>query len=108
MDNKNDGEVNIKPKGITTAGAITYAILISVIVTFFNLLMFLQSDMHEKVKLIQNPDQQTTDISDIDMSSPITADQLQLIKNDIDDKFDILKDEQDYSVYDISESTLGL
>lgn len=104
----NNNEEPTKLKGMNTATAVVIAIVISLLVSVVNLFIFIRSDMHDKVKLIQNPSQQLTESSTLDISSPINAEQVQAIKLEIDNKFDILNDDQDYSVYDISESTLGL
>jgi len=108
MQEMNNNEEPAKIKGMSTATAVVFAITISLLVSIINLFIFLRSDMHDKVKLIQNPSQQLIDSSTLDTSSPISAEQVKAIKLEVDNKFDILNDDQDYSVYDVSESTLGL
>jgi len=108
MVEKINNEEPTKLKGISTVTAVAIAIAVSLFVSSLNLFIFLRSDMHDKVKLIQNPSQPYSDSLTLDISSPINAEQIQAIKLEINNRFDILKDDQDYSVYDISESTLGL
>lgn len=108
MDDKINAGISTKRSGMSVTSAVVLATVISLSVATFNLFIFIRSDMYEKVRLIQNPVQQLSDGSTLDLSSPINSEQVLFIKQEINNRFDILKDDKDYSEYDISDSTLGL
>lgn len=101
-------EISTKNKSVNPVLAIALAIVVALVVSSINLALFIRSDMYEKVKLIQNPEQVLTDDSALDTSSALNVENLNLLKKDIDTKFELLQDDSDFSVYDISESTLGI
>jgi hypothetical protein len=97
-----------KSKSINPVMAVICAVLLALIISTINLVLFIRSDMYEKVRRIQNPEQVLTSDEILDTSSPITSDQLKVIKKDIDSQFEKLRDDKDFSIYDVSEATLGL
>lgn len=101
-------EVNKKNKSVNPVMAILVSIVIALIVSTVNLALFIRSDMYQKVKMIQNPEQVLSDDSTLDTSSALNVENLNLLKKDIDSKFELLSDDSDFPVYDISESTLGI
>jgi len=54
MQEMNNKEEPAQIKGLSTATAVVFAITISLLVAIINLFILLSSDMHDKVKLIQN------------------------------------------------------
>lgn len=101
-------EISTKNKSVNPITAIILAILLAIIISTINLALFVRSDMYEKVKLIQNPEQVLSDDTLLDTSSALDIENLNLLKKDIDGKFELLRDDTDFPVYDISESTLGI
>jgi hypothetical protein len=101
-------DISKNNKSVNPVLAVVLAIIIALIISTINLALFIKSDMYEKVKLIQNPEQVLTDDSTLDTSSALNVENLNLLKKDIDTKFELLREDSDFSVYDISESTLGI
>lgn len=98
---KKDGSIN-------PVGAVLGAIAVALVISTVNLILFIRSDMYEKVKLIQNPEQVLSSDASLDTTSPLTTEKLLQIQKDINSQFDLLRDDKDYSVYDIAEVSLGI
>lgn len=96
-----------KNKSINPITAVILAVMIALLISSVNLLLFVRSDMYEKVRLIQNPEQIIINDEAIDISSPLTVEELNDIKADIDKVFSTLKNEVDYPESDLSESIIG-
>ena len=88
--------------------AVSFAIVLALIISAINLILFIRSDMYEKVKLIQNPVQVLPSEAILDTTSPLSVDELDMIKKGIDAQFSLLRDDNDFSIYDVSEISLGL
>jgi len=97
-----------KNRSINPVSAVMLAIIVSLVVSTVNLLLFINSDMYQKVKLIQNPEQVLSSNEAIDESSPLSSEDLSVIKKDIAKQFELMRDDVDFTVYDISEVTLGM
>lgn len=97
----------IRERTVHPAIAILVAIVIAGVISLVNLFLFIRSDMYEKVLLIQNPEQILVNDETIDISSPLSSDELKIISSDIDNLFESLKDDKDYPSEDISEASLG-
>lgn len=108
IKNSVDSVVNNKVKSTNPLIAILTAVFISILISAVNLLLFIRSDMYEKVRLIQNPEQIIVNNEAIDISSPLTTEELVDIETDINNLFSSLKDDLDYPVSDLSEVELGL
>lgn len=104
----NNSASSVKKKNINPVVAVLAAIIIALIISVVNLYLFINSDMYEKVKLIQNPEVIKVELDNIDTSSILTSEDLNVIRRDIDSQFELLRDENDYSIYDVSEVSLGL
>lgn len=108
VDEINNSTSSGSKKNINPVVAVLVAIIIALIISAVNLYLFINSDMYEKVKLIQNPEVIKVEQDNIDTTSVLTVEDLNLIKKDIDSQFELLRDENDYSIYDVSEISLGL
>lgn len=97
-----------KSHSINPIGAVVGAIVVALLISAVNLVLFIRSDMYEKVKLIQNPEQVLDSDTILDTTSPLTSEQLNQIQKDISSEFELLRDDSDYSIYDISEISLGI
>jgi hypothetical protein len=108
IDEINNSASSSSKKNINPVAAVLVAIIIALTISAVNLYLFINSDMYEKVKLIQNPEVIKVELDNIDTTSVLTLEDLNVIKRDIDSRFELLRDENDYSIDDVSEVSLGL
>lgn len=102
-----DNVINHKNKSMNPIFAVFLAILFALLISTVNLILFIRSDMYEKVRIIQNPEQIIINNEVIDISSPLTVEEITEIRSDIDNLFTTLKDDVDYPENDISELSIG-
>lgn len=108
MTEAQEDSLTKKSRSINPVTAVLIAIVISLVVSAVNLLLFINSDMYQKVKLIQNPAQVLSSTEAIDESSPLSTGDLSTIREDISKQFELMREDVDFNVYDVSEVTLGM
>lgn len=108
MTEAQEDSLTKKSRSINPVTAVLIAIVISLVVSAVNLLLFINSDMYQKVKLIQNPEQVLSSTEAIDESSPLSTGDLSTIREDISKQFELMREDVDFNVYDVSEVTLGM
>lgn len=99
---------NEKYKSIHPAFAIGVAITIAISISSVTFISFIRSDAFELVRLTHNTSQKTTDNIKLDDKSPMTIEDLNIIKDDSTKELELLNDDADFNSNNFSDASLGL